>query len=85
MGFMSTWGASLAASAWTIWARPISRPSGVIPELLDMFWDLKGATFSPLSTRILQIAAAIIDLPTSEPVPRTAILFFIIFLFPPVP
>ena len=40
-------GAMPAASAWTIWARPISRPSGVTPELLDMFCALKGATWRP--------------------------------------
>ena len=32
-----------AASAWTAWARPISRPSSVMNEFSAIFWDLKGA------------------------------------------
>ncbi len=69
---MSTRGAMRAASAWTIWARPISRPSGVTPELLDMFWALKGATRIPLFTSQRHRAVTTMLLPTSEPVPRIA-------------
>ena len=43
MGFIRTSGATPAASACTTWARPISKPSGVMAELRAMFWDLKGA------------------------------------------
>ena len=35
--------------AWTAWARPISRPSGVTAELLPMFCALNGATATPRS------------------------------------
>ena len=44
---MSTEGSTPAASAWTTWARPISRPSLVMKELRAIFWALKGATLSP--------------------------------------
>lgn len=44
MGFIRTSGATPAASDCTTWARPISKPSGVMAELRAMFWDLKGAT-----------------------------------------
>ena len=69
---MSTCGAMRAASAWTIWARPISSPSGVTPELLDMFWALKGATRIPRRRMARQSAVTTTLLPTSDPVPRTA-------------
>ena len=69
---MSQWGATRAASAWTICARPISSPSAVTPELFDMFWALNGATRSPRSAKRRHRAVATTDLPTSEPVPSTA-------------
>ena len=44
IGFISTLGSMLAASACTTCARPISAPSAVIKEFSAMFWDLNGAT-----------------------------------------
>ena len=38
-----------------------------------MFWALKGATVSPPFARMRQIPAAMVDFPTSDPVPNTAI------------
>ena len=71
MGFISAWGATPAARACTAWARPISAPSGVTQELLDMFWDLKGATFSPRRDRLRHRAAATVLLPAWDEVPST--------------
>ena len=45
--FMRTSGAIPAASAWKICARPISLPSGVMPEFSAIFCDLNGAVRSP--------------------------------------
>lgn len=59
------------ASACATCARPISPPSMVTKELLDMFWALNGATRTPRLRKIRQRAVAVIDLPTSLPVPRT--------------
>ncbi len=69
---MSTWGDTRAASAWTIWARPISPPSGVTPELLDMFCALNGATLLPILAKMRHRAAVVMLFPTSDAVPRTA-------------
>ncbi len=67
---MWTEGSRPAASAWATWARPISPPSTVTKELLDIFWALKGATLKPRLLNILQKAVTAMDLPTSLPVPR---------------
>ncbi len=71
MGFISTRGSALAARACRYCALPISEPSGSAAALLDMFWDLKGATLSPERAKIRQRAAAMRLLPTEEAVPCT--------------
>src|SRR5690349_14384542 len=53
------------------WARPISPPSVVTTELLDMFWALNGATETPRRARCLQIPATSALLPASDVVPAT--------------
>ena len=68
-GFMCTDGATRAARACSICARPISPPSAATPALFDMFCGLNGATFSPRSENARQSPATIRDLPTFEPVP----------------
>src|SRR5690242_4463733 len=54
------------------WARPISPPSTVTAELLDMFCALSGATRSPLRVSSRHRPATTIDLPASEVVPATS-------------
>ena len=69
MGFISTEGATLAASACTACALPNSPPSGVTNELRDMFCALKGATRSPSCAKMRQSAVVVSDLPAWEAVP----------------
>ena len=66
---MWTDGATRAARACSICARPISPPSLATPALFDMFCGLNGATLSPRSENARQSPATISDLPTLEPVP----------------
>src|SRR6185312_5556735 len=54
------------------WARPISPPSTVTAELLDMFCALNGATDRPLRANSRHSPATTIDLPASEVVPATS-------------
>src|SRR5580692_9815976 len=53
-------------------ARPISPPSTVTAELLDMFCALNGATRTPLRASRRHSPATTIDLPASELVPATS-------------
>src|SRR5215217_3796301 len=71
IGFMSTCGATLAASACIACARPISWPSRVANELRAMFWALNGATSKPSCRRMRHNAPTVSDLPASEAVPNT--------------
>src|SRR4051794_4377719 len=64
-------GATRAARACSICARPISPPSAATPALLDMFCGLNGATLTPRSAKARQRPATISDLPTLDPVPWT--------------
>ncbi len=73
MGFMSTVGATRAASACTACARPISPPSAVTDAFSDMFCDLNGATRSPSRRKKRHIAVATMLLPTDDAVPCTMI------------
>src|SRR5262245_17569439 len=68
MGFMSTVGEILAASACAAWARPISPPSAA-QALSDMFWALNGATRWPARANRRQSAVVSMLLPTPEAVP----------------
>src|SRR5579875_2313306 len=61
-----------AARACMAWARPISPPSTVTTELLDMFCALNGATRSPLRASNRHRPATTMDLPASELVPATS-------------
>src|SRR4030088_2532552 len=54
------------------WARPISPPSTVTAELLDMFCALNGATRIPLRASRRHSPATTIDFPASEVVPATS-------------
>src|SRR5262249_18808977 len=72
MGLNRTLGASPAARACMAWARPISPPSTVTAELLDMFCALNGATRTPVRANNRQSPATTIDLPASEVVPATS-------------
>src|SRR3954453_5920475 len=58
-----------AALACSACARPISPPSTVTTELLDMFCALNGATVMPLRASSRQSPATPMDLPPSELVP----------------
>src|SRR5579885_722434 len=60
------------AAACIAWARPISPPSGVTTELLDMFCALNGATDTPRRASHRQIPATSTLLPESEVVPATS-------------
>ncbi len=71
MGFISTVGAILAASACTACALPNSPPSGVTNEFRDMFCALNGATRSPSCAKMRHNAVAIRDFPACEVVPCT--------------
>ena len=62
---------SPAALLWRVWIIAISYPLRVTLEFRLMFWDLNGATTSPLLWSILHIAATVMDLPASEVAPRT--------------
>src|SRR4051794_17649532 len=53
-------------------ARPISPPSVVTAELLDMFCALNGATLMPLRANSRHSPATTIDLPASDVVPATS-------------
>ena len=74
---MSTEGSTPAASAWTTWARPISRPSRVMKELRAMFWALKGATLRPSWRNTRHRPAATRLLPALDMVPWIMIGFAI--------
>src|SRR6185312_5405594 len=54
------------------WARPISPPSTVTTELLDMFCALNGATRVPPRASNRHRAATTTDFPASELVPATS-------------
>src|SRR5262245_60510600 len=71
MGLNRTLGASPAARACMACARPISPPSVVTAELLDMFCALNGATRIPLRANSRHSPATIIDFPASDVVPAT--------------
>ena len=70
-GFIAASGSARAASACTHWARPISAPSTVTIELLDMFCALNGATRSPRRTSARQSPVVTTVLPASDVVPST--------------
>src|SRR5689334_17034218 len=72
MGLNRTLGASPAARACMACARPISPPSTVTTELLDMFCALNGATRIPLRASSRHSPATTMDLPASELVPATS-------------
>src|SRR3954452_4223920 len=69
MGLKRTLGSRPAARACTACARPISPPSTVTAELLDMFCALNGATRMPLRAKSRHRPATTIDLPASDVVP----------------
>jgi hypothetical protein len=73
MGFISTCAGIRQASACSACARPISPPCAVTNEFNDMFCALKGATFTPRRESNRHRPATITLLPTSDPVPKTAI------------
>src|SRR3954466_14831772 len=72
MGLTRTLGASPAARACIACARPISPPSVVTTELLDMFCALKGATATPRRASHRQRPATSALLPASDVVPATS-------------
>src|ERR1700752_1783445 len=72
MGLNRMLGASPAARACTACARPISPPSLVTAELLDMFCALNGATRMPLRANSRHRPATTIDFPASDVVPATS-------------
>src|SRR5271154_6252706 len=72
MGLTRTLGSRPAALAWMAWARPISPPSTVTTELLDMFCALNGATRTPLRASNRHSPATTTDFPASELVPATS-------------
>src|SRR3982074_1311624 len=72
MGLNRTLGASPAARACMACARPISPPSVVTAELLDMFCALNGATRMPLRANSRHRPATTIDFPASDVVPATS-------------
>src|SRR4029450_6229867 len=72
MGLNRTLGANPAARACIAWARPISPPSTVTAELLDMFCALNGATRIPLRANSRHSPATTIDFPASDVVPATS-------------
>src|ERR1700720_64443 len=72
MGLNRMLGASPAARACMAWARPISPPSVVTAELLDMFCALNGATRMPLRANSRHSPATTIDFPASDVVPATS-------------
>src|SRR5262245_26468490 len=72
MGLNRTLGASPAARACMACARPISPPSVVTAELLDMFCALNGATRMPLRANSRHSPATTIDFPASDVVPATS-------------
>src|ERR1044072_4545405 len=71
IGFISTCGATRAASACIACARPISWPSRVANEFSAMFCALNGATSKPSCRRMRHNAPTVSDLPASEAVPNT--------------
>src|SRR5882757_8974953 len=71
-GLNRTLGARPAARACMACARPISPPSAVTAELLDMFCALNGATRIPLRDNSRHNPATTIDLPASDVVPATS-------------
>ena len=70
-GFIADSGSARAASACTHCARPISEPSAVTIELLDMFCALNGATRTPRRLSARHSPVVTTDLPASEVVPAT--------------
>src|SRR6185312_17364647 len=70
-GLNATLGSSPQACACIACARPISPPSAVTTELLDMFCALNGATATPRRTSQRQIPATSALLPASDVVPAT--------------
>src|SRR5690349_13580344 len=72
IGLNRTLGSSPAARAWIAWARPISPPSTVTTELLDMFCALNGATRTPRRANNRHRPATTTDFPASELVPATS-------------
>src|SRR5215217_3747499 len=72
IGLNRTLGARPAARACMACARPISPPSTVTAELLDMFCALNGATRIPLRDNSLHRPATTIDFPASDVVPATS-------------
>src|SRR5579875_3896129 len=72
IGLNRTLGSRPAARAWIAWARPISPPSTVTAELLDMFCALNGATLTPRRASSRHNPATTTDLPASEVVPATS-------------
>src|SRR5215472_5771607 len=71
-GFMAASAGTRAAAACIACARPISAPSGVTMELLDMFCALNGATRTPCLASHRQIPAVSTHLPASDAVPATS-------------
>jgi hypothetical protein len=71
-GFIADSGSARAATAWTHWARPISEPSAVTIELLDMFCALNGATRTPRRANARHRPVVTTDLPASDVVPATS-------------
>src|SRR3954453_18891346 len=71
IGLNRTLGARPAARACMACARPISPPSTVTAELLDMFCALNGATRIPLRDNSRHRPATTIDFPASDVVPAT--------------
>jgi hypothetical protein len=65
-------GSSPAARACIAWARPISPPSTVTAELLDMFCALNGATRTPRRASHRQSPATNTLFPASDDVPATS-------------
>src|SRR5579875_3685295 len=65
-------GSRPAARACIACARPISPPSTVTTELLDMFCALNGATRTPSRASSRHSPATTIDLPASLLVPATS-------------
>src|SRR3954464_11669265 len=72
IGLNRTLGESPAARACIACARPISPPSTVTAELLDMFCALNGATRMPLRANSRHNPATTIDFPASDVVPATS-------------
>ena len=70
-GFIAASGSARAATAWIHCARPISAPSTVTIELLDMFCALNGATRTPRRASARHRPVVTTVFPASEVVPST--------------